>query len=93
MLPAHRSNAPIADDVNARVREVIVYVLDLRPADVSDGSTQQTLPGWDSLAHVQLVISLEAKFDVRFGIDQALELTSVQAISAALAERGVGTRA
>lgn len=36
-----------------------------------------SLEGWDSLGHLQLIVSVEAAFDVRFRTDRIPDLTTV----------------
>jgi acyl carrier protein len=75
------------DDAKTRIRTVLASVLGL-PADaVSDTSSQETIDTWDSLAHIHLIMGLEAEFGISFDVEQALEMTSVPAIHAALVER------
>jgi acyl carrier protein len=42
------------------------------------------IAGWNSLAHVQLVLELERAFDVTFDAEEIAALASVGAIVAAL---------
>ena len=53
--------------------------------------TAETIPGWDSLTHIHLIMALEAEFGVSFAPEQAVELTSIAAIRAALGALGVGS--
>lgn len=55
--------------------------LDTEPDDV---------PGWDSLGHAALAQSLEQEFNVRFDIDELMELENVRSIIAVL-RRKLGT--
>ena len=47
-------------------------------------STAADLPGWTSMAHLDLVLALEKHFDVMFDADEIAELASVKAIVGAL---------
>ena len=42
---------------------------------------------WDSMAHITLMLELESEFAVQFSTDEAIEMTSVPEILAALAAR------
>lgn len=59
------------------------------PSTIDDGTSPDTLPEWDSLGHVTLVIELESIYDVSFGTDETMKLTSVAAIKAALRSHDV----
>jgi acyl carrier protein len=47
---------------------------------LSDEDSPETLDGWDSVNHLNLMLALEAEFDVQFEADEIAELTSVGAI-------------
>jgi len=57
---------------------------------LSDGLSPETMPEWDSLAHVKLMMGCEEEFGVKFSIDETVESTSVGKIKAVLAAKGVG---
>lgn len=56
---------------------------------LDDSMSPETVPEWDSLAHVGLMLSLEREFGVSISTREALELASVSRILHFLAERGV----
>jgi acyl carrier protein len=47
------------------------------------------VPGWDSMAHVGLILALQKEFAVSISPADAIELTSVKNIIQYLAKRGV----
>jgi len=51
---------------------------------LSDATSPETIPNWDSANHLNLVLALEAEFEVQFEIDEVAELTTVGAIRARL---------
>lgn len=72
--------------LRTRVQGIMRTVLRLPqlPAD----ARRQTLPEWDSLRHVELMFALEDAFGVEFSADELAALDSVEAIVAALMEKG-----
>ena len=58
-------------------------------ATIDDASSPETIPEWDSLGHVTLVIDLESTYDVSFTPDETVALTNVGAIKSALTSRGI----
>jgi acyl carrier protein len=76
------------DDVKRRVSSVMASVLGVPAGAIEETTSQETVEGWDSLAHVHLIMGLESEFGVSFDLEQALELTSVRAIHEALAAAG-----
>ena len=45
-----------------------------------DDASPETLDDWDSVNHLNLVLALEAEFDLQFDADEIAELTTVAAI-------------
>lgn len=56
---------------------------------IDDATSPNTLPEWDSLGHVTLVIELESTYGVSFGAEETMALTSVGAIKTALREHDI----
>lgn len=58
-------------------------------ATITDATSPETLPDWDSLGHVTLVIELESIYGVSFSAEETMALKSVAAIKEALRSHGV----
>ena len=75
------------------MREIIVQILadtlGLPSGQVDAATTMEAQPAWDSVAHLNLVLSLEQRFGVQFDPDVMMSMVSIPAIEAALAEKGV----
>ena len=56
---------------------------------VFEADSQEPIEGWDSLAHVQLILALESEFDVTLTTEQAADMTSIPAILQVLRSAGV----
>ena len=72
-----------------RLRHVIAQTLNVAPANITEASTHEDIPGWDSLGHVNLMMALEQTFDVYLEVEDFPGLDSVPAILTYLKERGV----
>jgi acyl carrier protein len=64
--------------------QTALKLTDEQAARIGADATPVTVPGWNSLAHVQLILELERAFDVTFDADEIAALASVGAIAAAL---------
>ena len=62
------------------VRRVIADVLGLDPFTLGPEASPDTVPGWDSIQHLGLIIALEQEFGVRFAPEEIEEALSLQAI-------------
>ena len=80
------SRAP-EPDVMAGIRACMQAALKLSDADMAAlniTTTPDQLPGWTSMAHLELVLALEKQFDLLFAAEEIAELASVKAIVSAL---------
>jgi acyl carrier protein len=73
------------DAVEERIREIMAVVFE---RSVAPGETMKfgTEP-WDSLRHVELIFSIEDEFAIRFDEPELAELTSLHALTEAVAQR------
>jgi acyl carrier protein len=76
-----------------RLRDLVADVFGLAPADVPDDASPDTIPAWDSLHHLELMLGLELEFGVKISTQDIPELLSVEAIEAYLREQGVAEAA
>ena len=71
----------------AGVRICMQAALKLSDADTAGINIETTaaqLPGWTSMAHLELVLALENRFGLMFEAEEIAELASVRAIVSAL---------
>ena len=76
--------------LDQRLQQVFREVFDNNKLTLSDTLSPETMPQWDSLAHVRLMMSCEEEFGVKFSIDETVESTSVASLKSVLAAKGVG---
>jgi acyl carrier protein len=67
-------------------------LFDCAPGEISDEATLDTLDGWDSLHHLELMLELEAEFGVRIPTETMAELTSLERIDRYLRDALDGVR-
>jgi len=68
-----------------RLASVFQSVFGPELSALRDEDSPETIEGWDSANHVNLVLALEAEFGVEFDADEIGELTSVGRIRQRLA--------
>lgn len=68
------------DQLTERTYKVISTILNVPVDGIRSESSPDTIPLWDSLKHIELVLSLEEEFQVEFGDDEILELLNVGSI-------------
>lgn len=57
--------------------------------DVDENSSPETVEGWDSMGHLNLVAALEKSFSVSIDIGDAMDMVSVRRIKEILLDYGV----
>jgi acyl carrier protein len=75
-------------DLYDKIQFTIATVLKLAPDQITRETAHKDLAAWDSLAHVNLMMSLEQTFDVFLEVEDFAKLTSVPAILKYLTEQG-----
>ena len=55
--------------------------------ELKDDSSFEDVPGWDSVAHMNLITAIEEEFSVKFSIGDIMSMNSVGAIRDVLAKK------
>jgi acyl carrier protein len=63
-----------------KIQNLIASTLKVAPDKVTRETSDKDLVAWDSLAHVNLMMSLEQTFDLFLEVEDFAQLTSVPAI-------------
>jgi acyl carrier protein len=71
-----------------QVQRVISTTLKVTPDKIDRETSDKDLAAWDSLAHVNLMLSLEQTFDLFLEVEDFPRLTSVPAIIEYLTGQG-----
>lgn len=64
--------------------EAVSELFGMAPGEVAPETGRETVPEWDSLSHLRLILAVESAFDVRFPAAAIPRLTSVGQIQEAL---------
>ena len=71
------------------LEEVVSSVFGVEPQSLDEGSSPESVEGWDSMGHVNLVVALERTFNVSIDIDDMMEMVSVRKIREIMLAYGV----
>ena len=75
------------DHLEERVLVIAARTLGVPRATVTVQSTPETIPSWDSLQQVHLVLALEEEFGIQFDVDEIAAMQAVSMIVATVRER------
>lgn len=73
--------------LDQRLQAVFAKAFSIR--EITDAVSIDSVPQWDSLGHIGLILALEAEFQISIAPAQAIEMISVRAIREILTELGV----
>jgi acyl carrier protein len=65
------------DDILDRLRPVFREVFEDAALEIGRDTSAMTVDGWDSLAHVNLIMAVEETFGVRFALGELEDLQNV----------------
>ena len=75
--------------IDQRLQQIFRETFDNDKLTLTDALSPETMPAWDSLAHVKLMMGCEEEFGVKFTIEETVESTSVGKLKSVLASKGV----
>jgi len=75
--------------IDQRLQQIFREAFENDKLTLTDNLSPETMPAWDSLGHVKLIMGCEEEFGVKFTIEETVESTSVGKLKAVLASKGV----
>ena len=75
--------------MNEKLSRILADTLGLKTGEVGEETSMENTAAWDSVAHLNLVLSLEQEFGLRFNPEEFMQMQSVRAIRQALTAHGV----
>ncbi len=75
--------------LHQRLQQIFREAFDNDKLILADSLSPETMPLWDSLAHMKLIMGCEEEFGVKFTIEETVESTSAGKLKSVLAAKGV----
>jgi acyl carrier protein len=72
-----------------KIIRILADTLGVPTANLGADASMETQPKWDSVAHLNFVMSIEQEFGVSFDPDEMIALGTLLAVEMALAKKGV----
>lgn len=72
-----------------KVKALLAEALKIPTASITDDLAMKDVEAWDSLKHMELVVSLEETFDIELTFDEIVAMQSVRDIKRVLRDREV----
>lgn len=68
------------DKIKEEVINIIAKVMEISPSEIGLATTIDSTPMWNSMNHLCLINELEKFYQIKFSLDEALELIGYEAI-------------
>lgn len=75
--------------MDLKLENLLAEVMGIPAEAVTNDLAMKDLDAWDSLKHMELIVSLERGFDLQFSFEEILAMQSVREIKCVLKERGL----
>jgi acyl carrier protein len=75
--------------MTTRVAKVFSEVLGVSPSQITDETSPDNTPQWDSMAAMNLVVAIEDEFDVRLSTAEIVSMRNVAIVRKVLTTKGV----
>jgi acyl carrier protein len=75
--------------MTARIAKVFSDVLRISPEQITDDTSPDNTPQWDSMAAINLVVALEDEFEVRLSTAEIVSMRNVAIVRKVLTTKGV----
>ena len=76
------------DIIIENLNEVFRDIFDNQNISVSDRTTTADVDGWDSLEHINLILAIEEKFNMKFTMGEVTGMKNVGEMISILEKRG-----
>ena len=72
-----------------KLYQLIAIILSVEPHTITEQSSPDNIPEWDSLNGIMMVTELEKPFNVKFTMDEVMAVQNVKDIKDSLRKHGV----
>jgi acyl carrier protein len=88
-LTAWSEHPPVDAGGGDRLYKTMAAVLGIDQSSLTEKSSPDTIPAWDSLNHLNVILAMEQEFGVELSPDDAMSMLDVSRIRSLLRGHGV----
>ncbi|MBL0882133.1 MAG: acyl carrier protein [Chitinophagaceae bacterium] len=70
-----------------RIKKVIGSVFGIDPATITENDSPDSIPNWDSLRHMNLIVALEEEFEIEFTEDEIMDMLNYKILYTIIKEK------
>jgi acyl carrier protein len=78
-------------EILTQIESVVTEVLGRDKLNLTPETTAESVEGWDSLSHIQIVVGLERAFGIRFNAAELIDYQNVGALADGIQRKLAGT--
>lgn len=86
-LESEKIVADASQQLEKRIIGMAAQCFKVSPESLSIGNTVDTTAGWDSLSHLELIVSLEEAFSIQFAPSDIMQMDSLESIVSTVRKR------
>ena len=72
-----------------KIETLMADLFDLKNEDITDSLAMENTDGWDSLKHMELIVSIEQTFGIELAFEEIVAMQTLKDIKQILKEKGV----
>lgn len=72
------------NQIDERLRELFSLLFQVNAQEINDDSSPETIPAWNSLQHLNLILALEEEFQISITPDQATRIRNFRTAAEAV---------
>lgn len=72
-----------------KLNSIIQKIFKVKPEDINDKMSPDTIPDWDSMNYLLFISELEKEFDIQFTVDETMDAKNLGDIKRYLKNNGV----
>ncbi|MDC1122017.1 acyl carrier protein [Nitrospinaceae bacterium] len=70
-----------------KLREIVAEAIDVNLEELTDQSSPDNMPEWDSFAHMTMVAALEGEFKISLTLEEIMEMQNIQKIKEVISRK------
>lgn len=76
------------EDIISKLENIFEDVLDIEDLSLKENMTANDVEGWDSLVHITILETVQEEYNIKFDLEEIIEIRSVANIVDAVLNKG-----
>tara|TARA_Y100000385_G_C12547060_1_gene406274 strand:- start:250 stop:483 length:234 start_codon:yes stop_codon:yes gene_type:complete len=75
--------------MNSKLKKILIEIFNINETELNESLTKEDISNWDSLKHMDLVVTLEKEYNMTLEMEEIINLNSVKTIISTLKNKGI----